>query len=570
MNHKLNLALVLSLLALSGCNRNTPNEDNQPSVDATESASAVAKADSEDGDVIEECIVPDVSGYTDVGCLRDGLAGVIQSTESEYGQVQKVGYIDKEGKVVIPIIYDAILAGEGGEYGTFRDFSEKFVAVTKDGKFGFINTQGNTVIPLKYDWANDFSEGIATVSSENYGAIDKTGKTVIPFEYASLGNFKQGIVSASKYATDPQSHSDKYGFIDKNNKEVIPFIYDNVGTLSEGLIAVQKEDKWGYIDKSNQAIIPITLTYQSVSDFSEGLAAVFDYESADSDNMKFGYINKQGKLVIPMQYQAPYGGVEENTINFSNGTAVVFDKEGNRFCINKKGANVDCADEAITNNGTQDNEQLAEANSNGQAESVALTDYLALQPNKNWSWSELAKVPNIKEWRSKTPSRNEYDPADPTYSINGGIDDATVMMVYGTKAQPNLVIISSEQGVAEDENASGVYSLEDLFTAQELTRIPSNCDKDSMFTQKFYKWQKSGYQPLYVYALEMPGNGGTSNEFGIAKSIKEFFKPEYNNAINNLDASDQESNEVTCTFKDAQRYSTYSQVQLYSTMGLKQ
>ena len=126
------------------------------------------------------------------------------------------------------------------------------------------------------------------------------------------------------------------------------------------------------------------------------------------------------------------------------------------------------------------------------------------------------------------------------------------MQAYGTEAQPNVILIGSGQGVSDDETGSAVYQLHDLFREKELTRIPSNCDKNEnqdMVTQHFYKWQIDGYQPLYVFELNMPANAGTSSEFGIAKSFEEFFKPDYDNAIMSLDNSDKAFNEITCTFE---------------------
>jgi len=40
---------------------------------------------------------------------------------------------------------------------------ELLFPVRKDGKFGFINESGRVVIDFDYDWARDFSEGLAGV-----------------------------------------------------------------------------------------------------------------------------------------------------------------------------------------------------------------------------------------------------------------------------------------------------------------------------------------------------------------------------------------------------------------------
>ena len=50
-------------------------------------------------------------------------------------------------------------------------------------------------------------------------------------------------------------------------------------------------------------------------------------------------------------------------------------------------------------------------------------------------------------------------PSDPNYSINAGLTETGSMMAYGNKQQPKLVVLSSGQGVMEDEGLNGVYKL---------------------------------------------------------------------------------------------------------------
>ena len=182
---------------------------------------------------------------------------------------------------------------------------------------------------------------------------------------------------------------------------------------------------------------------------------------------------------------------------------------------------------------------------------ASITDSLALKPNADWSWDTLASTPDIQKWYPKTPTKNEYAPEDPSYSIWGGLDEHGGMAIYGTKAKPVLITIGSGQGVMEDETGSAVYKTEDLFRANELTRVKSNCDtaESSLSSQYFYRWHKPGYQPLYVYSITDQANAGTSSDVGIAKSFDIFFDSEYSDDLHNLVSFDAEGNSVTCTFE---------------------
>lgn len=546
------LALTLSIAALMGCS----NENN------TTSASSNSSDKSDQAGVVEAkkyepCVIPEVEGYQQVGCLRDGLAGVVSRNDADpYTMTNRVGYVDQQGKLVIPFEYDGIMEGEGGEGITFNNFSEGLAAVVKNEKYGFIDTEGKVVIPLDYDWVSDFSEGLAVVRiNERYGAIDKTGKVVIPVKYGSLGDFNEGFA----FAAYPSQDMDyKYGLIDKNNKEVIPFMYQQMGNFSEGLVVVQKEGKWGYVNKENKPVIAIDLDYEQVNDFADGLAAVFDFEQ-NSDNMKYGYIDKTGKLIIPMNFTRVYWEDNEGKIDFKNGYALVNDSEGREFCINTKGKEAECPagidsshkyfnDEYDEEASNQQLEDQFQSRSAGSAKFADITNYLALKPGQKWTWEQLATLPNVQEWRNKTPEKNGYTPSDPNYFINAGLSETGYMMAYGTKQQPKLITLGSGQGVMEDEGLNGVYKITDFFNSNNLTRIPSNCDVEGLFEQKFYKWQIDGAKPLYVYQAVMAGNAGTNAEYGIAESLDEFFKPQYEDTYLELQSIDSGYNNVVCTF----------------------
>ncbi len=86
-----------------------------------------------------------------------------------YDKKDKGGYIDVNGKIMIPFRY---------KYA--RKFSEGLAAVAKeDGLFGYINKQGKVVLPFKYDRADAFTNGIAVVGIGDYNYIINTKGNVI-------------------------------------------------------------------------------------------------------------------------------------------------------------------------------------------------------------------------------------------------------------------------------------------------------------------------------------------------------------------------------------------------------
>lgn len=50
----------------------------------------------------------------------------------------------------------------------------------KDGKYGYIDSTGKFVIEPRFNWAGEFSEGLARVGiGGKGGVIDRTGKVVV-------------------------------------------------------------------------------------------------------------------------------------------------------------------------------------------------------------------------------------------------------------------------------------------------------------------------------------------------------------------------------------------------------
>lgn len=101
------------------------------------------------------------SKYDWVSPYRDGLAKVRKG--------HLYGFIDKHGKVVIPIKYEDAW-----------DFRNSLTRVQLEGRYGFIDTSGKIIIPIKYDKVFDFNDhGMAQAKIDDvWFYIDKTGKCV--------------------------------------------------------------------------------------------------------------------------------------------------------------------------------------------------------------------------------------------------------------------------------------------------------------------------------------------------------------------------------------------------------
>ena len=262
--------------------------------------------------------------------------------ETDYeSSLVKWGYIDRQGKRVIPARFD-----------DNRDFSEGLAVVRLKGDWGFIDKKGDIAIPLQYKGAYSFHNGLARVQSkaDSMGMIDKNGKWVITPQWEELQDLAFGriryrfqgrygflnkkgqsvieplfeeafpVFEAPGFARAKQSG--KWGLIDTNGTWVVKPGYSQVGTMQEGLLKVSVEGKWGFVDNKGKTVIKPQ--YELATDFKDGMAVV-------SSNLKFGVINSKGKWVIPADNEyLKYAGYGLFIVG-ENGQFGLLDKLGNEL-----------------------------------------------------------------------------------------------------------------------------------------------------------------------------------------------------------------------------------------------
>jgi WG containing repeat len=227
---------------------------------------------------------------------QDGLLAVEQNN--------LWGFVDTKGKMAIA---PQFMMPKEGTIGTDVDiakffilrFSEGLAAASKDGiTYGYIDKQGKMVIPFVFKYARAFSEGYGLVQLPDgkWVFLDRTGypniflpraKNLSIAEAALLSNFSEGLAGVKI--------GDKWGFINRTADEVIPRKFDNIYPFSEGLAGVQIGGKYGFIDRQGKQVIPPK--FDRVFSFKNGFAPVTIGEHG-TVNAKVGYIDKQGKLTI--------------------------------------------------------------------------------------------------------------------------------------------------------------------------------------------------------------------------------------------------------------------------------
>lgn len=186
-------------------------------------------------------------------------------------------YFDKSGKQAF-----------SKKFKSANNFTEGLAAVSIDGKkYGFINPQGEVIIPFIYDYFTPFVNGTAVVGIsketngkpiDQYFIINKKGERISDiFDYVHWRNNKNELLM-------PAKRGEKYGFVNGFGEIKIPFIFDNYQfdwafnkDITDHLIAVAQNGKWGFVDVSSaEGKIVVLPQYLEVSTFKFGRAIIKD------------------------------------------------------------------------------------------------------------------------------------------------------------------------------------------------------------------------------------------------------------------------------------------------------
>ncbi|MBU1868886.1 MAG: WG repeat-containing protein, partial [Candidatus Omnitrophica bacterium] len=187
--------------------------------------------------------------FDNVGMFSEGLAAVTING--------KHGYINKKGKIIIR-----------PQYYTADKFHEGLAAVWTNGEeYGYINRQGKTAIKPKiprgamfpYRFAgwptSDFSNGLACIwikDGSKYSFIDKKGN-IKKWRFDWAQDFSEGLAPVAKEINGNL----KVGYIDTTGRLAIDYKFDMALPFTEGLAAVWIDKEFFYIDKKGSIVFKV-------------------------------------------------------------------------------------------------------------------------------------------------------------------------------------------------------------------------------------------------------------------------------------------------------------------------
>lgn len=289
-----------------------------------------------EGKTVIACVYDDVDLDKYVGFCsvkRNGLKGLMSKTGEElipcafddFGVINKhffwtrkdntYGIYSSEGEKVQPCKFSSFFIYEEKKKVSLSDFAKldqrkhpDLYAVVS-GKVGTLDSKNfTTKLPCAYDYLSDFAtrmkitNGVRTEQrlavcrlNGKYGIVNSEGKQIQPMGFDELR--KDVSDPSSKELPDMGSArdlhvriGDKWGILTADGEQLAEVKFDSVGVFHDGLAVVKAAERYGYIDRSGAIVIPIQ--WMAAYDFSEGLAAL------RVDKKHFQFINTAGTVVI--------------------------------------------------------------------------------------------------------------------------------------------------------------------------------------------------------------------------------------------------------------------------------
>jgi serine/threonine protein kinase len=170
--------------------------------------------------------------------------GILEKN-SEGEEFYKYAFIDKSGTVV------------GEYYESATDFQGEYAVVIKEGKCGAINTSGKLVVPIMYDALSVDGEWFLYTSADGkYGWLDGDGKIIINAQFDGCQPFYDSELA-------PVQIAEKWGYIARDGKIMINPQFDAACSFKGEITAVEQSEKIGFIDKEGKYVIAPNLNWVS-------------------------------------------------------------------------------------------------------------------------------------------------------------------------------------------------------------------------------------------------------------------------------------------------------------------
>lgn len=188
-----------------------------------------------------------------------------------------------------------------------------YFLLKQNNLYGIIDKEGNTIIEAQYDEIAipNPEKAVFVCYKDNNIKVLNSDNTEILTEYEKVEPIRlKNISSDLMYEKSVLKYSEKgkYGLINFEGKKVTKSIYEEIDSLpyKEGELIVKKDNKYGVININGVELVDIN--YEQVkldeyyTDENKYEYAGYIVSTKTEEGYRYGYINKDGKLITKMEY----------------------------------------------------------------------------------------------------------------------------------------------------------------------------------------------------------------------------------------------------------------------------
>lgn len=172
--------------------------------------------------------------------LEKGFNAVPQFSFKGYAVARKdelYGFIDKNGKWLIPNEYDSIS----------RDKDFDMYRLERNGRIGYATYDGNIVFPAEFKSIGWFGPGLVVADDGKAGLFRADGREILPAEFDSIDLFGENVLLGK---------GGKFGLASMKGKFLIPAEYDAIEQLPNGNFLVKGADGYNVYGTGGAALFP--------------------------------------------------------------------------------------------------------------------------------------------------------------------------------------------------------------------------------------------------------------------------------------------------------------------------
>jgi len=236
-------------------------------------------------------IIPPSRGYFSIAGVKNRSGKIFALAGKLYNGGRYFAYIDSLGNELSPFLPEPAWDWQHSKVRILK-MPGGSILLTDDGRY------------VQFQQIKPYAGGYYLVSNNSNGLADSLLNIVVPLEFAEpFKGMPPYVVVRARVAGQF-----RFAVYDVNNKRLQLETFDQAEPGTATTMRVQVKGKWGLYDCQTQQYLAQP-AYNEIKPFHQGRAAV-------NIRNKWGYIDEQGKMVIPAMYS--------RAGSFENGSAIVW------------------------------------------------------------------------------------------------------------------------------------------------------------------------------------------------------------------------------------------------------